>query len=128
MQLRLSIAIMLVVISATLMLVNLFVAVMKVTVSIAIMQLEVSATFIQVKISAANMWVTFFIEIMQVGVSETIMLYFLQCIMHMTISTVIMQVAVSVVAMYATASSSNFIFLSLISIFQKIDHVCISPL
>ena len=31
----------------------------------------------------------------------------------MTISTVIMQVTVSVVAMYVTVSSSNFIFLSL---------------
>ena len=42
--------------------------------------------------------------------------------MHMTISMVIMQVAVSVVAMYVTASSSNFIFLSLTSIFHKIDQ------
>ena len=42
--------------------------------------------------------------------------------MHMTISIVIMQVAVSVVAMYVTASSSNFIFLSLTSIFHKIDQ------
>ena len=43
--------------------------------------------------------------------------YFLQCIMHMTISmhmTVFMQLTVSVVAMYVTVSSSNFIFLSLI--------------
>ena len=39
--------------------------------------------------------------------------YFLQCIMHMTISIVIMHVTVSVVAMYVTVSSSNFIFLSL---------------
>ena len=38
----------------------------------------------------------------------------------MTISIVIMQVAVSNVAMYLTASSSNFIFL--ISIFHKIDQ------
>ena len=48
--------------------------------------------------------------------------YFLQCIMHMTISIVIMQVVVSVVAMYVTASSSKFIFLSLTSIFHKIDQ------
>ena len=33
--------------------------------------------------------------------------------MHMTVSTVIMQVTVSVVAMYVTVSGSNFIFLSL---------------
>ena len=44
------------------MLVDLFVAVMKVTVSVAIMQLEVSATLMQVdeKVSAANMWMTIF--------------------------------------------------------------------
>ena len=52
----------------TLMLVDLFVAVMKVTVSVAIIQLEVSATLKPVKISVANMWVTIFLEIMQVGV------------------------------------------------------------
>ena len=73
----------------------------------------------QIKISAANMWVTVFIEIMQVGVSVAIMQvvsYFLQCIMHMPFSIVIMQVAVSVVAMYVTASSSNFMFISLTGI------------
>ena len=58
----------------TLVLVDLFVAVMKVTVSVAIMQLEVSATLIPAKISAANMWVTIFFEIMQLGVSVAIML------------------------------------------------------
>ena len=58
---------MLVVPSATVMLVDLFVAIVKVTISVAIMQLEVSATLIQVKVSAANMWVAIFIEIMQVG-------------------------------------------------------------
>ena len=42
--------------------------------------------------------------------------------MHMTITTVIMQVAVAVVAVYVTASSSNFIFLSLTFIFHKIDQ------
>ena len=42
--------------------------------------------------------------------------YFLQSIMHMTISIAIMQVAVSVVATYVTASSSNFISFSLIDI------------
>ena len=78
-----SIAIMLVVLSATLMLVDPFVAVMKVTISVTIMQLEVSCRW-----------------------------YFLQCIMHMTISIVIMQVAVSTVAMHVTALSSKFIFLS----------------
>ena len=72
---------MLVVLSATLMLMDLFFfAVMKVTVSVAIMQLEVSVTLMPVNISAANMWVTTFIEIMQVGVSVAIM--------HVVFSTV----------------------------------------
>ena len=85
---------MLAVLSATLMLVDLFVGVMRVAVSVAIMQLEVSATLMSVKISAANMWVTIFIEIIQVGESllQSCRWYFLQCIMHMTISIVIMQV------------------------------------
>ena len=42
--------------------------------------------------------------------------------MHTTISIVFMQVTVSAVAMYVTVSSSNFIFLSLIPIFHKIDQ------
>ena len=44
--------------------------------------------------------------------------------MYMTISNVIMQVAVSVVAMYVTASSNRFLFLSLTfySLFHKIDQ------
>ena len=53
-----------VVLSATFMLVDLFVGVMKVTVSVAAMQLEVSATLMPMKI---------FIEVMQVGVSVAIM-------------------------------------------------------
>ena len=61
------------VLAATLMMVNLFVEVVKVTVSLAIKQLEVSATFMQVKNSAANIWVTIFIEVMQVRVSVAIM-------------------------------------------------------
>ena len=63
---------MLAVLSATFMLVDLFVAITQVTVSVAIMHLEVSAAFIQVKASAANMLVTIFIEIMHVGVSVAI--------------------------------------------------------
>ena len=39
--------------------------------------------------------------------------YFLQCIMHMTVTIIIMQVTVSVIAMQDTVSSNNFIFLSL---------------
>ena len=59
---------MLVVVPATFMMVDLFVAIMQLTVSVAIMQLEVFAAFMQVKFSAAKMWVTIFIELMHVGV------------------------------------------------------------
>ena len=59
---------MLVVLSATFILVDLFVVIIQVTVSVKIMQLEVSAPFMQVKVSAANMWVTIFLEIMDVEV------------------------------------------------------------
>ena len=55
------------------MLVDLFVAVMKVIVSVAIMQLQSSATLMPVKMSAVNIWLTIFIEIMQMGVSAAIM-------------------------------------------------------
>ena len=104
---------------------------------VAIMQLEVSATLVQVKGSAANMWVTIFLKLCRwESLLQSHRWYFLQCIMHMTISIVIIQVAVFVVAMYVTASSSKFIFLSLTSIFHKIDQktfkginqVCVSPL
>ena len=64
---------MLLILSATLAFVDLFVAVVKVTVSVEIMQLQVSATLMPVKMSAASMWVTIFIEITQVGVSVAIM-------------------------------------------------------
>ena len=93
------------------MLVDVFVAGMKVTSSVAIMQLEVLATFMQVKASAANIWVTFFL-LKLLSLLQTCKCYFLKCIMYMTISVVIMQVAVFIIAMYVTASSSNFIFLS----------------
>ena len=62
-----------VMLSATVMLVDLSIAIMQATVSIAIIQLKVSAAFMQVKVSAENMWTTIFIEIMQVGVSVAIM-------------------------------------------------------
>ena len=62
-----------VVLSATFILVNLFVAIMQVTVSAEIIQSEVSASFMQVKRFTANMWVTTFIAIMHVEVSATIM-------------------------------------------------------
>ena len=52
------------VLSATFILVDLFVVIIQVTVSVEIMQLEVSAPLMQVKVSAANMWVTVLIEIM----------------------------------------------------------------
>ena len=75
-----------VVLSVTGMLMDLSVTIMQVTVSVAIMQLEVSAAHMQVTFSATNMW------------------YFLQCIMHMTVS------------------SNNFIFRSLTASLHKIDQ------
>ena len=64
-----SVAVMQVVPSATIVLVDFFVAVMQMTVSVAIMQLEISVAFMQVKVSASNMWVTIFIETVHMGVS-----------------------------------------------------------
>ena len=88
---------MLVVLSATVLLVDL---------SVAIMQSEVSAAFMVMKVFAANMWVTFFIDIMQVeSLLPLYRWYFLQCIMHITISIVIMQVAVPVVAVCVTTNN-----------------------
>ena len=112
---------MLVVHSATVMLVDLSVAIMQVTVSVTIMQLEVSAAFMQLKISAANMWVTIFIEIMEVGVVSVSIMHVFSAV-HYAHDIVIMQVTVSVVAMYLTVRSSNFIFLSLTPTFHKIDQ------
>ena len=56
------------------MLVDLSVAIKKVTVSVSIMQLEVSAAHMQVTVFAAKMWLTIFVVIMQMGVSIAIML------------------------------------------------------
>ena len=56
-----------VVLSPTLKLVDLFVAVLQVTVSVPIMQLEASAAPMQVNVSAVNMLMTIFIEIIQAG-------------------------------------------------------------
>ena len=52
----------------------------------------------QVPVSAANMWVTIFIVITQVEVAVTIMQVVFSPV-HTTVSFVIMQVTVSVVAM-----------------------------
>ena len=82
------------VLSVTGMLVDLSVAIMEVTISVAVMQLEVSAALMQVTVSAANMWVTIFIVIVQrESLLQLCRWYFLQWIMHMTVSIVIMQVA-----------------------------------
>ena len=73
---------MLVVLSATIILVDLFVAFKQVIVCVAIIQLEVSATFMQVKASAANMWVANFIHIMHVAVSVAIIMQVVFSAMH----------------------------------------------
>ena len=55
----------------------------------------------QVTVSSAKMWLTIFVVIMQMGVSVAIMqlVFFLQCIMLMTVSIVIMQASLSFIAM-----------------------------
>ena len=89
-----------VVLFVTRTLVALSVAIKQVTVSVVIMQLEVSGAHMQVTVSAANMWVTIFIVIMQMeSLLQLCRWYFLQCIMHMTVSVVIMQGSLSFIVM-----------------------------
>ena len=83
------------------------------TASVAITQLEISATFMQVKVFATNIWVTISIEIMHVEVfcnHAAWRWYFQKCIMHMhmTISIVIMQATVSVVAVCDSSKSQLY--------------------
>ena len=83
------------------------------TVSVAITQLEISATVMQVKVFATNIWVTISIEIMHVEVfcnHAAWRWYFQKCIMHMhmTISIVIMQATVSVVAVCDSSKSQLY--------------------
>ena len=86
---------------------------MQVTVSVAITHLEISAIFMQVKLFATNIWVTVSIEIMHVEVCcnhAAWRWYFQKCIMHMhmTISIVIMQATVSVVAVCDSSKSQLY--------------------
>ena len=84
---------------------------MSVVLSSTIMLVDLFVAFMQVKVSAANMWVTIFLKLCTwESLLQSCWWYFLQCIMHMTISIVIMQVTVSVEAMYVTVLCSNFIF------------------
>ena len=64
---------------------------------------------------------TFYCNYAGEGLLQLCRWYFLQCIRHMTVSIVIMQVTVLVIAMLVTVSSNNFIFLSLTPTFHKID-------
>ena len=66
-----------IVVSVTVLLMDLSAAIMHVTVSVAINQLELSATLMQVTVSAS---MTIFILFMQVGVSVAIMQVDLFCI------------------------------------------------
>ena len=103
----------------TVMLVDLSFVIMHVTGSVAIIQLEVFAALLQVAVSALNMWVTIFIAFMQVGVPTAIMQVLLSAV-HSCIYCKI-QVSVSVISVYVTLSSNNFIFLSLTGT-HKIDR------
>ena len=52
----------------------------------------------QVEVSVTNMWGKIFVVIMQVGVSVKLCKwYFLQCIMYMTVSIVLIQASVSII-------------------------------
>ena len=62
-----------VVLSITVMLLDLSVAIMHVTVSVAISQLEVSAALMQEIDSSLNIWVAMFIVFMEMGVTVAIM-------------------------------------------------------
>ena len=65
------------------------------------MQLEVSGAHMRVTVSAGKMWLIIFVVIMQMGVSVAIICRwcFLQWIMDMTVSIVIMQTSLSFIAM-----------------------------
>ena len=70
-------------------------------------------TLMQV-VSAGKIWVTILLKLYTWGsLLQSCRQYFLQCILHIFISIVIIQVTVSIVAMYVTVLSTNFIFLSL---------------
>ena len=75
------------------MLVDLPVPIKQVTVSVAIVQLEAFVAHMQVSVSAGNMWVVIFVLIMQIRefLLQLCRWYFLQFIMHITVSIVIMQ-------------------------------------
>ena len=93
---------------------------MHVFVSVAIILLEISAALMQGAVSPSNMWVTIFIVFMQVGVSVALMLVVLSAVHNCFYYK--MQVIVSVIAMLVTLSSNNFKFLSLTPTFYKIDR------
>ena len=86
-----------VVLSVTVMLVNLSVTNMHKTVPVAIIQLEVSAALMQVTVSSSNMWVTIFITFMQTGVTVAIMQVVLSAVNNCFYCK--MQVTVAVTAM-----------------------------
>ena len=115
MQLTFSIAIMQVPKSVAIMQVWGSVAIMMVILFATVTLVDLSVEIMQLKVSSANIWVTIFYWNYASGGSllQLCRLYFLLCIIHMTISVVIMHVTVSVAAMYVTVSSSNFIFLFL---------------
>ena len=87
---------------------------MSVVISSRIVLVDIFVAFMQAKVSAANTWVTIFLKsYAHRSVLQSCKWHLLQCIMHMTVSIVIMQVTVFVEAMYVTVLCSNFIFLYL---------------
>ena len=80
-----------VVLCVTGMLADHSIAIKQVTLSVEIMQLEVSGAHMQVTVSAANIQMTTFVVIMQMrDLLELCRWYFQRCIVHMSVSIVIM--------------------------------------
>ena len=76
----------------------------------------------QVKLSAANMWVTIFIEIMQLGVSVAMMQVVFFAVHYAHEYFYCTYAGGYFRCSHVCDSFSNFIFLSLTSIFHKIDQ------
>ena len=81
--------------------------------SITIMLVVLSPTLTLVDLFVANAGDNFYCNYADGSLLQLCRWYYLQCITHMTVSLVITQVTVSVDGMYMTVSSNNFIFLFL---------------
>ena len=96
---------------------------MQVVLSVTVMLVDLSVRLIQVTVSAANIWVTIFVVIMQVEVSVAIM-QVLFCAMHYVHDCFYCNCAGNCFC-YSNVGdsfSNNFIFLSLTPTFHTVDQ------